>query len=549
MTKGNESSDILIESAPHRLESAYKELFTDGALQFLVQLVSEFDAEVEQLLQNRIKRRVLIEEGKWKPVFHNSSESLEWTVGDLPVRLRNRKLDLGDVSPANTVHFIDCLYADVQGIQVDFDDGHCPTWRNTVQGLYNVTRAVQGNLQGAPADVQAYPILMLRPRALNMIEHHCIVKGKEVIGPLFDFAILMFHNARTMANLGVGPYLYLSKIEDPSETALWNRIFTWTERQLGLLNGTIKACVLIENILAAFRMEDILYSIRDHAIGLNCGIWDYCASIIAKFGWQREFLLPDRNKYVNMGQPFLRNYMRLLIHVCHKRGALATGGMAAKILPSGKEKALLSDDEIIESVKLAKSVEIDAGVDGFMIYDLRMVDAINQLWDRKTDGENQLNILPNVSGICAESLLQIPKGGVTIDGLGNNITVALLFIYHWLTGSGVFFLNGSVEDSATAEISRSQLWQWIRMGAVVEDRENTIVTRKLVYQMTDKIISTAYRAWCITPPDRKRLLSAKFMLLDVISARNYIEYITTHLNDSHKFRTLHNKNDGLMAKL
>uniref|UniRef100_A0A182TUT4 malate synthase n=2 Tax=Anopheles melas TaxID=34690 RepID=A0A182TUT4_9DIPT len=541
--------EILIESAPHRIEAAYKEIFTEGALQFLGQLVSQFDREVEQLLQNRVKRRLLIQEGKWTPEFQNRSESLEWKINDLPNRLRNRKLDLGDVSPANTIHFTDCLYAEVQGIQVDFDDGHCPTWRNTVQGLFNVTRAVHGSLQGAPLDVQAYPLLMLRPRAFNMIEHHCIVNGKEVVGPLFDYALLMYHNARTMANLGIGPYFYLSKIEDPSETQLWNKIFTWTEDQLGLPGGTIKACVLIENILAAFCMEDILYSIKEHAIGLNCGIWDYCASIIAKFGWKREFLLPDRNKYVNMGQPFLRNYMRLLINVCHKRGALATGGMAAKILPTGKEKAALSDQEVIESVKMSKSVEIDAGVDGFMIYDLRMIDAINELWERKTHSDNQLTVLPNISQITADSLLQIPKGGVTIDGLNNNITVALLFIYHWLTGSGVFFLNGAVEDSATAEISRSQLWQWIRMGAVLEDADRTIVSRRLVYQTMDKIISAAYRAWCITPSDRKRLLSAKFMLLDVISSRHYVEYITTHLNDSHKFRTLHNKNDGLMAKL
>ncbi|XP_052860500.1 uncharacterized protein LOC128267655 [Anopheles cruzii] len=542
-------SRILIESSPHRLESAYKEVFTDAALDFLVELVSEFDQDVDLILQNRVKRRVLLEQGDWIPEFKNHSEKLEWKIDELPQRLRNRKLDLGDVSPANTVHFVDCLYADVQGIQVDFDDGHCPTWRNTVLGLYNVAKAVQGTLKGAPADVRSYPLLMLRPRAFNMIEHHCIINGKEVIGPLFDFAILMYHNARTMVELGIGPYFYLSKIEDPSETELWNKIFCWTEHRLDIPKGSIKACVLIENILAAFRMEDILYSLKNHAIGLNCGIWDYCASIVAKFGKREKFLLPDRNKYVNMGQPFLRNYMRLLVNVCHKRNALATGGMAAKVLPSGKEKLELSDEHIIEAVKLAKSVEIDAGGDGFIIYDLRMVGAINELWEQKIHTDNQLNVIPNVDRITASSLLQIPSGGVTITGLNNNITVALLFIYHWLTGSGIFFLNGSVEDSATAEISRSQLWQWIRMGAIIEDTEGTFVTRKLVYQMLDQIISNAYRLWCITPPDRKRLLSSKYMLLDIISTRNYIEFITTHLNDGHKFRTLHNKNDGLMAKL
>ncbi|XP_055536849.1 malate synthase-like isoform X2 [Wyeomyia smithii] len=503
-----------------------------------------------KLKRRRLERRLYIKQGKWKPEFKNRSEDLEWKIDHLPARLQNRKLDLGDVSPANTTNFVDSLYANVQGIQVDFDDGHCPTWRNTVQGLYNVHRFVRGTLPGGPADIRQCPVLMLRPRAFNMTEHHCMVEGKEVIGPLFDYAILMYHNAKRMADCEIGPYFYLSKIEGPSETQVWNKIFTWTEHRLQLPKSTIKACVLIENILAAYRMEDILYSIKEHAIGLNCGIWDYCASIIAKFGDSADFLIPDRNKYVNMGQPFLRNYMKLLIHICHKRGALATGGMAAKILPTGKGAGSMVDD-IIESVKLAKSVEITAGVDGFMIYDQRMIDAINELWQQRCSTDNQLKIFPDIEYITPESLTKIPEGGVTIDGLENNITVALLFIYHWFTGSGVFYLNGAVEDSATAEISRSQIWQWIRHRAIIEDgkSDTTVVTRALVYAVLESVISKAYKSWCTSTPDRKRLLSSKFVLLEVISAREYIEYITTYLNDNHKFRTLHNKNDKLEAKL
>ncbi|XP_053687672.1 malate synthase-like [Sabethes cyaneus] len=544
------SHRVRVEKAPHRLEEAHVELFTPGALQFLYDLIAEFDGEVEKLLRRRLERRLYIKQGKWKPEFRNRSEDLEWTIERLPARLQNRKLDLGDVSPANTTNFVDSLYAKVQGIQVDFDDGHCPTWRNTVQGLQNVNRAVRGSLPGGPADIGQCPILMLRPRAFNMTEHHCMVDGKEVIGPLFDFALLIYHNAKRMAEAEIGPYFYLSKIEGPNETQLWNKIFTWTEHRLQLSKGTIKACVLIENILAAYRMEDILHSIKDHAIGLNCGIWDYSASIIAKFGDSADFLIPDRNKYVNMGQPFLRNYMKLLINVCHKRGALATGGMAAKILPPGKSAGNMVDD-IIDSVKLAKSVEITAGVDGFMIYDQRMIDAINELWQQKCPADNQLRILPDVEYITAESLIKIPEGGVTMKCLEHNITVALLFIYHWFTGSGVFYLNGAVEDSATAEISRSQIWQWIRHRASIEDAksETTAVTRALVYAMLENVISKAYKSWCSSIPDRKRLLSSKYVLLEIISAREYIEYITTYLNDNHKFRTLHNKNDKLESKL
>ncbi|XP_058462383.1 malate synthase-like [Malaya genurostris] len=539
---------VSIEKAPHRVEEAYATIFTIGALEFLNDLVVEFDNEVEKLIQQRLHRRLNIKQGKWKPEFKNNSEKLKWKIDDLPFRLQNRKVDLGDVSPANTTSFVDSLYAQVQGIQVDFDDGHCPTWRNTIQGLYNVMRAVHTILPGGPADLQKCPLMLLRPRAFNMIEHHCMIDGKEVLGPLFDYAILMYHNAQIMADLEVGPYFYLSKIEAPNETQLWNKIFIWTENRLNLRSGTIKACVLIENILAVYSMEDILYSIKEHAIGLNCGVWDYSASIISKFGDDANFIIPDRKKYVNMGQPFLRNYMNLLIHTCHKRGALATGGMAAKILPNGKNSDGTTND-IIKSVKLAKSVEIDCGVDGFMIYDQRMVNDINELWQQKCPSENQLQVRPNINHITASTLLKIPEGGVTMEGLSYNITVALLFIYHWFTGSGVFYLNGTVEDSATAEISRSQIWQWIRHRATIEREHNAYVTRSLVYSMLDDVISIAYKTWCVSLPDRKRLLSSKYVLLDIISSRDFIEFITTYLNDNHKFRTLHNKIDRLESKL
>ncbi|XP_055625088.1 malate synthase-like [Toxorhynchites rutilus septentrionalis] len=543
------SKGIEIEKSPHRLEDAYAEIFTQAALNFLREMHRKFDDEVEKLIRRRDERRLCIRQGKWKPEFKNSSsEELDWKIDDLPVKLRTRKLDIGDVSPANTTNFADSLYAKVQGIQVDFDDGHCPTWRNTVQGLCNVTRAVHSCLPGAPTDIRECPVLMLRPRAFNMIEHHCIIDGKEVAGPLFDYALLVYHNAKMMADLEIGPYFYLSKIEGPNETQLWNKIFTWTEHRLGIRNGTIKACVLIENILASYRMEDILFSIKEHAIGLNCGVWDYSASIIAKFGDNREFLIPDRNKYVNTEQLFLKNYMRLLIHICHKRGALATGGMAAKVLPYGKNTNSLVD-EITKGVEKMKLKEIEAGVDGFLVYDLRIVDAMNDLWRKICPADNQLNVLPDIDGLTATSLITIPVGGVTIEGLNNNINVALLFIYHWFTGSGVFYLNGAVEDSATAEISRSQIWQWVRHRAPIEGKEDTFVTRSLVYAMMDSIIARAYKSWCISIPDRKRLLSSKFILLEIVSSRCHIEFITTYLNDNHKFRTLHNKNDKLESKL
>lgn len=207
-------------------------------------------------------------------------------------------------------------------------------------------------------------------------------------------------------------------------------------------------------------MEDILYALRDHAIGLNCGVWDYSASIVAKFGDDSMIVLPDRQKYVNMDQPYLRDFLRLLVSTCHRRGALATGGMAAQML-RGDE----NDDGIVETVKSAKRKEIVAGVDGFMVYDLRLVDDMNALWTACLgEKENQMDVVPDTKDVRAEGLIQMPKGGVTLRGLRKNAAVAMLFIYHWLSGSGVFFYDGAVEDSATAEISRSQLWQWIRFS-------------------------------------------------------------------------------------
>lgn len=313
-------------------------------------------------------------------------------------------------------------------------------------------------------------------------------------------------------------------------------------------------------------MEDILHSIKDHAIGLNCGIWDYSASIIAKFGNSADCVIPDRNKYVNMSTKFLSSYMRLVIEVCHRRGALATGGMAAKVLPPGKKTNKPND--VIQQIKVAKEIEIRYGVDGFLVYDMRVIEDVVELWNRLCKSDNQLTKQLDVSDITPSTLIDIPKGGVTMDGLRQNISVALLFIYHWLSGSGIFFYNGSVEDSATAEISRSQLWQWIRFSvriesesrvdklkwnfpfqAPIETEDGTFVTRQLVYKLLDNIIGELRKTMCRSIPDIKRLTSSKFILLEIVTSKFYIEYITTFLNDNHKFRALHNKNDGLEAKL
>ena len=274
---------------------------------------------------------------------------------------------MGDVSPSNFEHFSSALQAEVQGIQVDFDDGHCPTWRNQIAGLHNIYRAVHNQLPNIPS-ISKLPILMFRPRAWNMLEHNMSINGREIPGPLLDFGLIIFHNGLLLSQQSCGPFFYLSKLQGSSEARLWNDIFTWSQSKLGIPYGTIKACVLIEDILSSFEMDQILYELKDHSLGLNCGIWDYSASIIVKFP---AFILPDRNKYVNMSKHFLKKYMELVVRTCHRRNAHATGGMSAKLLPEKIDSAEYR--EVVRSVCRSKLDEIISGVDGFMVYDLGLV--------------------------------------------------------------------------------------------------------------------------------------------------------------------------------
>ncbi|XP_059046737.1 malate synthase-like [Achroia grisella] len=535
------SNIILLQSPPPKLEVVQKNIFRKEALEFIAELHNEFDVQIETLYKQRLLRS-LEAKSNANLDFKTSPERSDklWRIAELPSRLENRHLDLGDVSASNTAHFVSALNSDVQGIQVDFDDGHCPTWKNQLVAFQNISLAVNGRLLGAPLSIVTSPVLMLRPRAWNMLEHNILIDGKEAIGALVDFGILMYHNAKKLHEANSGPYFYLSKLEGASEAKLWNDIFIWSQEALGIPQGTIKACVLIENIYSTFELDEILYALREHSLGLNCGIWDYCASIIAKFGDRKEFMLPDRNKYVNIDLHFLSSYMKLVVSTCHARGAPATGGMAAAMLRSGYDGTDRESKAIINRILEAKLKEIETGVDGFMVYDSRVVPYVNELWKKNGAMSNQIHRKFNFN-ITAKDLLTIPSGGVTLQGLRHNVAVSILFIYHWLAGVGHFFYSGNVEDSATAEISRSQIWQWIRFSATLEDDPNICVTAKLVERKATHFANHAHRNLCRSNAERKRLTAAKYMSMELFLMRNPPEFITSYLNDNHKYRTLHNK--------
>ncbi|XP_063701919.1 uncharacterized protein LOC134831994 [Culicoides brevitarsis] len=520
---------VYLEASPPDLRHEYSFLFNQNSLSFLADLIATFEADYDKILQERQNRAVTVSQGDFKPIFKNRHILSDWKINELPKKLQNRKLDLGDCAPSDKQHLVNALNADVQGVQLDFDDGFCPTWENIIQGIYNISQAARSKLPGMQKTIEKCPVLMMRPRAFNMIEHHCMIRGRKVPGALFDFALLMHHNGKLLSEMGVGPYFYLSKIESAEEAALWNKIFIWTQDKLNIPQGTIKACILIENILAAFEMEDILYAIKDHAIGLNCGIWDYSASIIQKFGHNEEYLIPDRNKYVNVGKTFLKNYMKLVVRVCHDHGALATGGMVAKLLP--KDTKTEHYQNVKKAIQDGKASEIQLGVDGFLVFDMRAVEALKELWDQHTTKENQVHVLPNIAQVTPESLLKVPKGVVTIEGLRHNLNVSLLFIYHWLLGKGTFIYNQSVEDSATAEISRCQLWQWLRHKVPIENYENQLVIYPWLMKELQNEVYRASKRYCKLYIHKKLIMIAKSFLIEIITSRHPPEFITTYLND------------------
>lgn len=519
---------IQVEITPPSSENkaAFSALFTAPAVEFVSRLVVRFSDDVECMLRARRQRKLLLDATRCLPTFAKSKprDDPSWKIDPLPSRLQNRHIDLGDVSPSDTPRLLACLGAKVSGIQVDFDDGHCPTWHNQLVGWHNIYLAARNRFPGVPPTSHA-PVLMLRPRAWNMAENNVMVAGRQAPGPLVDFGIIMFHNASLLLEAKSGPYFYLSKLEGSDEARLWNDIFVWSQEQLGLPHGTIKACVLIENVFASFEMEEILWELRHHSLGLNCGVWDYSASFINKFGGREDFLLPDRNKYVSMDKPFLANYMKLVVTTCHARGAPATGGMAAAVLPGGAGR-----QAVIERVVAAKKLEVESGVDGFLLYDLGLVEPATLLWN------SYRGMRFNAKGsekVQPEDLLSLPSGGVTGPGLRKNVAVGVLFISAWMEGKGTFIYEGSVEDSATAEISRSQVWQWIRHGACLEE-DSQVVTLKMVRQLVTQFVAA-------TPGEE--IEEAGQMFLEIVAMRDFPEFITTLLSQSHAFLAKHQTAD------
>ena len=442
----------------------FAQILSKDALALVALLHRAFEPRRAELLARRAARQKEFDVGKL-PDFLTGTQAIReanWTIASQPADMLDRRVEI--TGPTDRKMVINALNCGASTFMADFEDANCPTWFNMIDGQINIRDAVtrtitleQGGKQYKLNERTA--VLVPRPRGWHLDEKHVLVDGKPVSGGIFDFALLFFHNAKELLKRGSGPYYYLPKMESHLEARLWNDIFTAAQKELGIPRGTIRATVLIETVVAAFEMEEILWELKDHSAGLNIGRWDYIFSCIKKFRSNKDFCLADRSQ-VTMTSPFMRAYALTLVKTCHKRGAPAMGGMAAQI-PIKNDP--VANEAALEKVRQDKLREVTDGCDGTWVAHPALVPIAKEVFDKHMPGPNQYDIQRPDVNYGAKDLLDFrPEGPITETGLRNNISVGIQYLGAWLAGNGCVPVFNLMEDAATAEISRSQIWQWIR---------------------------------------------------------------------------------------
>ena len=470
----------------------YESILTMEALSFVAELERRFGARRKELMAKRAETQKRID-GGWLPNFLPETESIrnsDWTVGTIPADLQDRRVEI--TGPVDRKMIVNALNSGANVFMADFEDANSPTWTNNMDGQVNLSDAVHRRIDFTePTTGKAYRLndtiatLIVRPRGWHLLEAHVEVDGAPISGGLFDFGLFFFHNAQQQLANGSGPYFYLPKLETHLEAKLWNDVFVWSQDQLGIPQGTIKATILIETILASFEMDEILHAMREHIVGLNCGRWDYIFSYIKKFRNRKDFLLPDRDQ-ITMTRHFLRSYSLLLIKTCHRRGAFAMGGMAAQIPIKGDTAA---NEEALGKVRADKEREVGDGHDGTWVAHPGLVGVAKEVFDKHMPQPNQLDRARDDVDVGRDDLLEVPDGTITERGLRHNLNVGIQYVEAWLRGSGCVPIYNLMEDAATAEICRSQIWQWVRHGASITDGptiDKTLVGR-LIKEELDNI--------------------------------------------------------------
>ena len=456
------------------------EALSARALKLLAFLHRRFNARRLELLAARDYRQAELDQGRLPDFLPETAgvRSGDWRIAPVPADLIDRRVEI--TGPAERKTIINALNAPVSAFMADFEDALTPSWQNLIDGQVALSDAIRRRIVYSDSTSgKLYRIndkvatLIVRPRGWHLPEKHLRIDGEAVSGALFDFALYLANNHEELARNGTGPYFYLPKLENHLEARLWNDVFVASQEHLGIARGTIKATVLIETVLAAFEMDEILYELRDHVTGLNCGRWDYIFSFIKKFRNRPNALLPDRTS-ITMDKAFLRSYVDLLIQTCHRRGAHAMGGMAAQIPLRGDPQA---NAAAMASVRADKLREARAGHDGTWIAHPGLASVANEVFNAIMPGPNQLNVLRPDVKVGAAELLQVPSGAITEVGMRRNIRVGVRYVESWLSGTGCVPLYQLMEDAATAEICRAQLWQWLRHGAQTEDGKPITIER------------------------------------------------------------------------
>lgn len=511
------------------MEPGYEEVLSPYALTFLEALHQNFESRRRSLLEARNSLQEQLDAG-FMPTFRSDYHHVRgtnWRVGDIPQDLQDRRVEI--TGPTDRKMVVNALNSGAQVFMADFEDANTPTWRNMIEGQRNLTDAIERRIDFTGENGKAYRLndqiatLVVRPRGWHLTDSHVVVDGDPIAGAFMDFGLYVLHNAERLIQRGTGPYFYLPKLEGAAEAKLWEDVFTFTEDRLGLGHGTIKATVLIETILGALEMEEILYELKDHVVGLNAGRWDYIFSIIKKFRNHPEVLLPDRAQ-VTMTVPFMRAYASHLVQVCHRHGAHAIGGMAA-FIPSRRDPDV--NREALMRVTEDKEREATDGFDGTWVAHPDLVPVAKAVFDR------HLGSRPNQGGRWSAEQVRtdrelltftVPQGTVTEAGVRGNIQVALRYLESWIRGVGAVAIFNLMEDAATAEISRAQLWQWIRYGARLADGRS--MTRTWVRGLVDEEIAKIQREW--QDPDAEiRLSQAREILEEVSLAPALPDFLTT----------------------
>ncbi|MBI2993216.1 MAG: malate synthase A [Gammaproteobacteria bacterium] len=451
---------------------AYESLLTAGALSFIEDLTRRFAPRVRELLARRAEFQKRLDSGE-RPDFLAETAHIraaDWSIAPLPADLLDRRVEI--TGPVDRKMIINALNSRARVFMADFEDASTPSWQVMMDGQLNLRDAVAGTIEYSAPGGRKYTlagqtaVLKVRPRGWHLIESHALVDGKPVPAGLWDFGLFLFHNAANLVARGTGAYFYLPKLQSHLEARLWNEVFNHAEDTLGLRRGTIRATVLIETILAAFEIDEILYELRDHAAGLNCGRWDYIFSFIKCFRNHPDFVLPDRAQ-VTMESHFMRSYSRLVIKTCHRRGAHAIGGMAAQIPVKDDPYA---NDMAMLKVRRDKEREARDGHDGCWVSHPALVPLCTEIFDQYMAGPNQISKRLADFDASREDLLRVPEGSITLHGLTGNVSAALRYTEAWLGGQGAVPLYNLMEDVATAEIARAQVWQWIHFpGGILDD--------------------------------------------------------------------------------